>query len=226
MVRSRAINRLMTFTLTKQHTGRRLTWLGWLLTIILIAGAVFALLANLYPFLAADKAPHDGVMVVEGWIHDFALDEAVDMYKSGNYSRIVCTGTPIETGSYIQQFESYPEMTAARLLKMGIPEDRIVVTVADENKNDRTYLAAVAMREGIMAYNIGETNLHLVTVGPHGRRSRMLFKKALGKDYNIGVTCLEDSSYASEDWYRCSEGVRAVIGECIAYTYAKLFFHP
>jgi hypothetical protein len=200
--------------------------MGWLLMIIVIAIAFFAFLANLYPFLAPHKAPHDGVMIVEGWIHDFALADAVDMYLAGNYSKIVCTGTPIETGSYIQQFNSYPEMTADRLRKMGIPDDQIVITVADENKNDRTYLAAVAMREGIMAYNIGETNLHLVTVGPHGRRSRMLFKKTLGKDYNIGVTCLEDSSYDSEDWYKCSEGVRSVFGEFIAYTYAKFFFHP
>lgn len=216
----------MRFTLTKEHTGRRLTWMGWLLMITLIAGAFFAFLANLYPFLAPDKAPHDGVMVVEGWIHDFALDEAVIMYRAGNYSRIVCTGTPIETGSYIQEFKSYPEMTAARLRKMGIPEDQIVVTVADDNKNDRTYLAAVAMREGIMAYNINETSLHLITTGPHGRRSRMLFKKALGKEYHIGVTCLDESSYDADDWYTCSEGVRSVVGELIAYTYAKFFFHP
>jgi uncharacterized SAM-binding protein YcdF (DUF218 family) len=216
----------MTFALTKEHTGRRLTWLGWLLIIILITGAFFAFLATLYPFLATNKTPHQGVMIVEGWIHDFALDEAVMMYRAGNYSKIVCTGTPIETGSYIQQYTSYPEMTAARLLKMGIPEDQIVVTIADDNKKDRTYMAAVALREGIMAYNISELQMHLVTVGPHGRRSRMLFQKALGKDYRIGVTCLEDSSYDAQDWYRCSEGVRSVMGEFIAYMYARLFFHP
>ena len=66
--------------------------------IISIAGTFFAFLANLYPFLAPDKAPHEGVMVVEGWIHDFALDEAVLMYRAGDYSKMVCTGTPIETG--------------------------------------------------------------------------------------------------------------------------------
>jgi hypothetical protein len=216
----------MTIALTKEYKGRRLTWMGRVLLIILLTGAFFAFLVNLYPFLAPDKAPRNGVMVVEGWIHDFALDEAVMIYRAGNYSKIVCTGVPIETGSYIQQFKSYPEMTAARLRKMGIPDDRIVVTVADGNKNDRTYLAAVAMREGIMAYNIAETNLHLVTVGPHGRRSRMLFKKALGKDYHIGVTCLDESTYNADNWYTCSEGVRSVIAEFIAYTYAKLFFHP
>ncbi len=216
----------MRLALTKEHTGRHLTWRGWLLAIILIIGAFITFLANLYPFLAPDKPPKSGVMIVEGWIHDFALDEAVLMYKSGNYSKIVCTGVPIETGSYIQQFKSYPEMTAARLRKLGIPEEEIVVTVADDNTKDRTYQAAVAMREGIMAYNIDETNLHLVTAGPHGRRSRMLFKKALGRDYNIGVTCLEESSYDSNSWYTCSEGARSVIGEFVAYIYAKLFFHP
>jgi hypothetical protein len=216
----------MTFALTKEHTGRRLTWLGWLLMILLMAGGLFAFLANLYPFLAPDKAPHDGVMIVEGWIHDFALDEAVIMYRTGNYSKIVCTGIPIETGSYIQQFKSYPEMTAARLKKMGIPDDQIVVTVADENRKDRTYLAAVAMREAIIAYNITESDLHLVTVGPHGRRSRMLFQKALGKEYNLGVTCIDELTYDAENWYTCSEGVRSVISELIAYTYARFFFHP
>ncbi len=216
----------MGLSLTKEYTGRRLNWLGWLLLIFLIIGAFYAFLTSLYPFLAPNKPPDSGVMVVEGWIHDFALDEAVTLYRQGNYSKIVCTGVPVETGSYIQQFKSYPEMTAARLQKLGIPEDEIIVTVADDNTKDRTYQAAIAMREGIMAYNIAGHNLHLITVGPHGRRSRMLFQKALGSDYNIGITCLEDSSYDSKNWYTCSEGVRSVIGEFIAYTYAKLFFHP
>lgn len=165
-------------------------------------------------------------MVVEGWIHDFALDEAVIIYRAGDYSKIICTGVPLETGSFLLQYKSYPEMTAARLRRLGIPEDQIVVAIADETKKDRTYLAAVALREAFLAYNIKETDLHLVTTGPHGRRSRMLFQKALGKDYNIGITCLEDSSYDAENWYTCSEGVRTVLNELIGYTYAKLFFHP
>ena len=165
-------------------------------------------------------------MVVEGWIHDFALDDAVTLYRAGNYSKIICTGVPIETGSYIQQFKSYPEMTANRLRKLGIPDKEIIVTVADETKTDRTYLAALALRQSFITYNMQETNIHLVTVGPHGRRSRMLFKKALGSDYSVGVTCLDDYSYDSEDWYKCSEGVRSVLSETIAYTYAMFFFHP
>jgi len=216
----------MKFALTKEHTGRKLTWPARLLIAVLIIGAFIGFAANLYPFLAPEGESHKGLMVVEGWIHDFALDEAVTMYRAGNYSKIVCTGVPIETGSYIQQYKSYPEMTAARLEKMGIDPAEIVVAVADYEKKDRTYLAAVALRQAFMAYNVEETNLHLITTGPHGRRSRMLFQKALGDDYNIGITCLDEYAYDRGNWYTCSEGVRSVLGEFIAYTYAKLFFYP
>lgn len=216
----------MNFALTEEYTGRKPTWLARGLVAAALLVALIGFMANLYPFLAPEGEPHSGLLVVEGWIHDFALDEAVTMYRKGDYSKIVCTGVPIETGSYIQDYKSYPEMTAARLEKMGINPKEIVLAVADYEKKDRTYLAAVALREAFITYNIQETNLHLITTGPHGRRSRMLFQKALGRDYHIGITSLDEYTYDGSDWYTCSEGVRSVLGEFIAYTYAKLFFHP
>ena len=216
----------MNFALTLKSTKRRLTWRGWLLIAMLSIGLLSASTSGLYQFLAPEKPPHKGLMVVEGWIHDIALNEAITIYRAGNYSKIACTGVPLETGSFLLQYKSYPEMTAARLRKLGIPEEQIIIAVADETKKDRTYLAAVALRKTLKAHNQKETNLHLITTGPHGRRSRMLFKKALGKNYTIGITCLDASTYDPENWYTCSEGVRNVIGESIAYTYAKFFFHP
>lgn len=211
---------------TQEFNGRRLTWQARLILSVAVLIALIIGVANLYRFLAPSAPPHKGLMVMEGWIHDFALDEAVAIYRQGEYTGIVCTGVPIETGSYIQQYSSYPEMTAARLRHLGIPDDRIIIAVAEDQRKDRTYLSAVALRQSFMAYNIGETNLHLVTTGAHGRRSRMLFRKALGPEYNIGITCLEENDYSPEDWYTCSSGVRSVIGELIAYVYAALFFHP
>lgn len=213
-------------SLTKVEPTRKPTWLGWLLIVCLLGGLFFAFLLNIYGFLAPQSPPHKGVMVIEGWMHDFALDEAVTMYKLGDYDKIVCTGVPIETGNYLVQFKSYSEMTAARLRKLGIPDDEIVVATADLEKKDRTYLSAVALREAIMAYNIEGTDFDLVTTGPHGRRSRLLFQKALGDEYNVGITCLDDSGYEPKHWYAYSVGVRKVIGETIAYLYAKLLFHP
>jgi len=216
----------MKVSLTKVEPARKPTWLGWLLIASILTTLFFSFISNTYGFLAPQAPPHKGVMVVEGWMHDFALDEAITMYKLGDYDKIVCTGVPIETGNYLVQFKSFSEMTAARLRKLGIPENEIVVTTAELQKKDRTYLSAVALREAIMAYNIEGTDFHLVTTGPHGRRSRLLFQKALGDKYNIGITCLEDTGYESKHWYAYSMGVRKVIGESIAYLYAKFIFRP
>jgi uncharacterized SAM-binding protein YcdF (DUF218 family) len=181
---------------------------------------------NLYPFLAPNAPPHTGLLVVEGWIHDDALNEATLIYRAGNYSKIACTGVPIETGSYLQPFKSYSEMTTARLLELGIAPSEIITAIGPETQKDRTYTAATALREYLATHNIKENRIHLVTTGPHGRRSRLLFQKALGKDYHVGITCLPDTGYDPARWYAYSQGVRKVIGESIAYTYAKFFFRP
>ena len=216
----------MRLALTNIRPRKRATCLGWLLITTLFCLIFAGVAHNLYAFLAPEQAPHKGLMVVEGWIYDDALDEAISQFRSGDYSKIVCTGVLIETGSYLQPFKSYPEMTALRLQKKGVEPEKIIITVADDAKKDRTYLAAVALRKALASHNIEETDLHLFTVGPHGRRSRILFQKALGPDYNIGITCLAPASYEPKGWYTCSEGVRGVINELIAYSYAKLFFHP
>ena len=216
----------MKLALAKEHTGRRPTWQGWLVISTLAIAVFMGFAANLYPFLAPTKLPHEGLLVVEGWINDAALGEAVRIYRNGNYSKIICSGVPIETGNCLLPFKSYSEMTAARLLEMGIDPAEIITAVGENAKKDRTYLSALALRKALLDHNIAETNIHLVTTGPHGRRSLLLFNKALGKKYHIGITCLDDSDYDPERWYTYSQGMRKVISELIACTYAKLFFHP
>ena len=216
----------MKLALTKEHTGRRPTGLGWLVVSILIAALFIGFAANLYAFLAPNKLPHKGLLVVEGWINDDALAEAAQIYRNGNYSVIICSGVPIDTGSCLLPFKTYSEMTAARLLELGIDPAEIITAIGKKDKKDRTYLSALALRKALAEHDITETNIHLLTIGPHGRRSLLLFKKALGKEYHIGVTCLEDSDYDPDRWYVYSQGVRKVISELIACIYATLFFHP
>jgi uncharacterized SAM-binding protein YcdF (DUF218 family) len=76
----------------------------------------------------------------------------------------------------------------------------------------------------------GETNaptvFNLVSVGPHCRRSRLLFEKALGEAIQVGVVPAPPDDYEPEHWWRTSQGFRTVSGEIIAYAYARLFFNP
>ena len=216
----------MNLALTKERACRRLTGLGWLVATTLFIAVSIGFVANLYPFLAPNQPPHEGLLVVEGWIDDQAVESALEIYHAGSYSKIICTGMPIETGNCLLPFHSYSEMTADRLRQMGTDPSEIIVATGKIAQKDRTYLSAVALRNTLENLGIAETSIHLVTTGPHGRRSRLLFQKALGKEYKVGVTCLPDPGYDPARWYAYSQGVRKVISELIAYTYAKSIFHP
>lgn len=216
----------MIFRLIKKRTVIVPTWQGGLLTLLLCAGLIAAVFASAYPFLAPEAPPKHGLLVVEGWIPDYALEEVLEIYQKGNYEKIISTGTPIELGSFLLQWESLAQMTTARLTEAGISSNRIVTAIGNDVQRDRTYAAACAMKKQLSACKITETNIHLISVGPHGRRSRLLYQKALGPDYQIGITCIKPQEYDPDRWWAYSNGVRSIISESIAYLYAKLIFHP
>jgi len=66
-------------------------------------------------------------------------------------------------------------------------------------------------------------SINVVTEDAHARRTRLLFQKALGNDVRVGIISIPNPDYDAKHWWRYSEGVREVIGEGIAYTYAKVF---
>jgi len=48
----------------------------------------------------------------------------------------------------------------------------------------------------------------------------------MGPEFQVGIVSIANPDYDSRHWWRYSEGVRDVLGETIAYAYAKIFFHP
>jgi len=88
---------------------------------------------------------------------------------------------------------------------------------------DRTYSSAIALRRWLLDHNMPLQSFNVVTVDAHARRTRLLFQKALGNDVRVGIISIPNPDYDAKHWWRYSEGVREVIGEGIAYTYAKVF---
>jgi len=65
----------------------------------------------------------------------------------------------------------------------------------------------------------------VVTQDAHARRTRLLFQKAFGNGVSVGIISIPNPDYDAKRWWRYSEGVREVIGEGIAYIYARFFFY-
>jgi hypothetical protein len=65
-----------------------------------------------------------------------------------------------------------------------------------------------------------------LTEDAHARRTRLLYQKAFGKKVAVGIIAVSNPDYNPTQWWRYSDGVREVIGESIAYIYARFFFYP
>jgi uncharacterized SAM-binding protein YcdF (DUF218 family) len=204
-----------------------LSWRGWLafvLFILLVGGFV---LFEIYPFLAVTHRVDSRVLVVEGWIHEYAIIDAVHEFKDGHYQQVYATGGPVEgLPAYVNDSQTSASVGAEFLKQDGIPEQFVQMVPSHVMARDRTYSSAIALRDWFRKSNMHIQSINIVTEDAHARRTRLLFQEALGKNVQVGIIAVPNPSYDASHWWRYSEGVRNIIGEGLAYIYAKFLFWP
>lgn len=200
---------------------------GWLVLILFLALAAIGWVFNIQPFLAPTSRVDTKILVVEGWVHQYAIHAAVVEFQTGHYEKIYTTGGPVVgSGGYLNDFNTSASVGAELLVKAGLPASLVQMVPSHVSGRDRTYSSALALREFFRTNGLAVKNFNLLTEDVHARRSRLLFQKAFGADVKVGIIAARDPDYDPAHWWRYSEGVREVLGESIAYLYAALFFHP
>jgi uncharacterized SAM-binding protein YcdF (DUF218 family) len=180
-----------------------------------------------YGFLSTSQRYETDVLVVEGWVHDFAIKGAVDEYHSGGYKQILVTGGPVSgTGGYTNDYNTSASVGAERLRTAGLPGSSVRMVPSRVMERDRTYGSAVALRDWFHANDRVPHAINVVTEGPHARRTRLLFQRAFGNESKVGVIPISNPDYDGARWWHYSEGVKDVITETVAYLYAALVFSP
>jgi hypothetical protein len=166
------------------------------------------------------------IWVVEGHVEDFIIDSVTVNYHNKRCSVIFTTGIPIEKQLFCDRFSNYADLTAATLIARGCDSAHIHSAPCNPVQKDRSYTSALALKEELchLGYNSGKINI--VSQGTHARRTHVLFKKALGENWDVGIISYSDLSYDPKKWWTSSYGMRNVVYECLAYLYAVLFFHP
>lgn len=195
---------------------------GRLLFLFLFGLVVFGLFFRLYPFLAQTQPrPHAALVLVEGWLADAELKEL--LLKIESDQMIVTSGGPVTFGQKILHYDNYAELATVRLIQMGIAPERIITAPAPLTDRDRTFVSALAVRKKLEELGLFGKSAELYSVGAHARRSHFLFQRAFGADYPLGVVSIAPRHYNLDHWYLYSEGVRHVLGEFIAWIYARFF---
>ncbi len=190
-----------------------------------VAALGFLALKETYPFLAITEPVTGGALVVEGWAPDYALEEMIAEFNRNHYRTLFVTGGPLEKGAPLSEYRTYAELASATLTRLGLSSNVVQAVPAPLVRKDRTYASAVALRDWLQRHG-GVTNLNVVTIGPHARRTRLMFERALGPDAKVGIVALRDRDYNPDRWWTSSAGFRTVTGEMIAYGYARLLFRP
>jgi hypothetical protein len=215
---------------------RREIWLPTFAgTVVLLAiafGACALVLPHLGTFLAPSERATGGdgsgarTLVVEGWLDDDALADAVAFVRGAHYERIVTSGGPIETWRELQPWPSYADRAAAYLRQHGVTTPPVIAVPAPELAQDRSYLSAVVVREWAKAQGLSPAALDVFTAGVHARRSRLVYRLAFGPAVEIGVVAAPPHRYRLDRWWQTSEGTKAVLGELLGVAWTKCCFWP
>jgi uncharacterized SAM-binding protein YcdF (DUF218 family) len=204
-----------------------LSWSGTIFVLIVSAGLAISVVLSVYPFLAMTQRVNANVLVVEGWVHKYAIRSAVEEFKTGSYQRVFTTGGPVVgNGGYVNDYQTSASVGADLLMKFGVPSEAVQMVPSHVMGRERTYSSALALRDWLRDQGISVGSFNVLTEDFHARRTRLLYEKAFGKDAVIGIIAVPSPDYDANHWWRYSDGVREALGESIAYLYARLFFFP
>ncbi len=203
------------------------SWRGRLILLLLGFSTAGLLLLNVQPFLAETHRVTADTLVVEGWIHEYAICGAVEEFRKGSYQRVFTTGGPVVgNGGYVNDYQTSASVGASELRKAGVPNEVIQMVPSRVLDRDRTYSSAVTLKDWLKERNMAVQGVNVITEDTHARRTRLLFEKALGKNVTVGIIAVPNPDYDARHWWTYSEEVKDVVSEGTAYLYARLFFFP
>lgn len=197
-----------------------LTTQGMMLFGLLTAVLLFIGALSIYPFLAQNAPlPDAELAIIEGWLPDVELTALLDdMPEDTLY---VTTGGPVTFGGNFFKQKTYAELSADRLIELGIPPGSVLAAPAPEVIADRTYASALAARRTLKEKGLLGRPANIYSLGAHSRRSLLLYRFAFGPDAPLGIVALESGEYDLRHWWRSSLAFKHLFSEFTSWLYTQ-----
>ncbi len=194
--------------------------MGLILLVAFAAPAVWLLWGE--GFLSDSDPIQADLLVVEGWIVPEALPDAVREFRLNEYAGIITTGGL--TGSdWSEERWNHAERARDRLIGLGLDEDLVHAASSADSIDDRTFVSATTAKRLIESKFPSTRAINVFTQGTHGRRSQMVFQKAMGPEVDVGVIVWLDPSFERYSWWRSSRRAKDFIQESFGYFYELIF---
>ena len=215
----------MVIRLTAVKKKRRLTPVGWLLVMFLCMALFVVWMCTIHQFLAVNKPLNTNIWIVEGYVPDFVLDSVAGVWQTNPSLMMVCVGLPAQKSEFCTGYSNFADYNTAYLRAKGVDSLQVISVPVQPVDKERTYTTALATKEKLTTLGHSSGKVNVVCLGTHARRSLLLYRKAYTSEWKVGVISYPDDEYPKQ-WWRTSEGARAVIYEMFAYLYCVIFFHP
>jgi hypothetical protein len=213
---------LRRLSLVRRHTVWCPTSFGSLCIVGLLAIPVCWWWSCGEAFLCSTSRLPAEVLVVEGWIGRNGVRAAAAEFERGSYRYLVTTGGVTDAKGWSEAGWSFAKGAADELARLGVPEDRLIVAPAADAESHRTYNSAVAVRRALDSMEIRPQALNVFTLGPHARRSRLVYAKVEGPETEVGVIGWASPSDEAVPWWRSSDRAKELLTETAGYVYEAL----
>ncbi len=203
------------------------TWIGCVFMLFLVLTSSYALFKNIVPFLTRERTIHAKVLVIEGYLEDYAYQPIISLIKDIQPEMIITTGTSFDQGFYLTGIPSAAHLVGNSLIALGIDSTLVhIVPVNPDVVVNRTYTSALVSKNYIKKNFPGVKQINLVSTSIHSRRSHYLFKMVFEPGIQVGNIVISSNYLRNDNWYKTSRGFRAVLSETLAWLYVRLFFKP
>jgi len=200
------------------------TWRGWLALWLLLSFTATWAAWHVHAFLAISDPCPGGILVVEGWAPDYVFQEVMAEFSQQHYAKLFVTGGEIEKGAPLCEYKTIAEVGVATLARLGMNTNVIQAVPMPKVRQDRTYNSALVLKQWLLAHGALPTKINVMTLGPHARRTRLMFEKTFGPAVCVGIIAIPNDEYDAAHWWRTSAGVRTVMSELLSYGYARFIF--
>ncbi len=195
--------------------------------LLILAGLFLLYVKNVVPFLSCEKTIDARVVIIEGYVEDWAIPEIVETLKHIKPEIIITTGTPLDRGYYLNNVTSTAHLVAQSLIKLGVDSATIhIVPVSPDIMVNRTYHSALETKKFLTENHPDINKITLISTSVHARRSHYLFKMVFHPEIEPGNRVISSPYLNRNDWYKSSRGFRVVLSESLAWLYVRLFFRP
>ena len=198
---------------------------GWLM-ILLVLGAISTLLfRNLALFLTVNEPVGADYLVIEAWMSKEELDQSYAYFDEHDYSLAILVGGPI-TNDFHEMDSNYARRAANYLALKGMSLDKMAVVEVPHSAQNRTFLNAVYVREWFDKQGIEANSIDVFSSPAHTRRSRDLYRIALGDKVDVGVVASNPEDYDPYRWWRSSSSGKSIVAEFAGWLLVKCCFDP